>query len=335
VTLSDSTSATTASGEAPPVDLRTDVPHPARLIVIRARPARCAPTGLDVGRSACGCPADNLARFEQDSHVRPLEWAGPYTRVAYTGRPGGELAVDTPRLLVVDDEPNIVDMLRMALRFHGFEVQAARTGREATAAVTADCPDLLVLDVMLPDCDGLDLCRQWRDRGITVPVVFLTARDRHADKVAGLTYGGDDYVTKPFGIDELVARVRAVLRRSRPEPAVQAAQASVLTFADLVLDEDTHLVSRAGHPLELAPTEFRLLRYLLVNPNRVLSREQILAAVWGPDYQGGDTVVDQYISYLRRKLTPHGPSLIHTQRGFGYALRAAGPAGPGTTATAG
>jgi two-component system OmpR family response regulator len=231
-----------------------------------------------------------------------------------------------PRLLVVDDEPNIVDMLRMALRFHGFDVVTAGTGREATAAVTADCPDLLVLDVMLPDCDGLDLCRQWRDRGITVPVVFLTARDRHADKIAGLTYGGDDYVTKPFSIDELVARVRAVLRRTQAELA--PVRASTLVFADLVLDEDTHLVTRSGHHIDLAPTEFRLLRYLLVNPNRVLSREQILDAVWSPDYRGGATVVDQYVSYVRRKLAPFGPPLIHTQRGFGYALRAAGPDGP-------
>ncbi|WP_255354782.1 response regulator transcription factor [Frankia sp. R43] len=227
------------------------------------------------------------------------------------------------RLLVVDDEPNIVDMLRMALRFHGFEVETASSGREATAAVTASCPDLVVLDVMLPDCEGLALCRQWRQAGVEVPVVFLTARDRHADKVAGLTYGGDDYVTKPFAIDELVARVRAVLRRTRREQPVPArARASVLEFADVVLDEDTHQVTRAGHPVELAPTEFRLLRYLLENPNRVLSREQILDAVWSEDFRGGLTVVDQYVSYLRRKLAPHGPPLIHTQRGFGYALRA-------------
>jgi two-component system OmpR family response regulator len=226
-----------------------------------------------------------------------------------------------PRLLVVDDEPNIVDMVRMALRFHGFDVTTAGTGHEATLAVTADCPDLLVLDVMLPDCDGLELCRQWRDQGITVPVVFLTARDRHADKIAGLTYGGDDYVTKPFAIDELVARVRAVLRRTGGD---EPARASTLTFADLILDDDTHLVTRAGHPIELAPTEFRLLRYLLVNPNRVLSRDQILAAVWSPDYRGGATVVDQYVSYVRRKLARYGPPLIHTQRGFGYALRVTG-----------
>ncbi|MEX5633491.1 response regulator transcription factor [Parafrankia sp. FMc2] len=233
-----------------------------------------------------------------------------------------------PRLLVVDDEPNILDMLGMALRFHGFGVTLARCGREATAAVAADCPDLLVLDVMLPDCDGLDLCRRWRDQGIDVPVVFLTARDRHSDKVAGLTYGGDDYITKPFSIDELVARVRAVLRRSRRPELAGPVTATALTFADVVLDEAEHRVTRAGHPVELAPTEFRLLRYLLVNPNRVLSREQILDAVWSQDYRGGATVVDQYVSYLRRKLGAFGPPLIHTHRGFGYALRTAGPAGP-------
>jgi len=229
-----------------------------------------------------------------------------------------------PRLLVVDDEPNIVDMLRMALRFHGFDVVTAESGKQATAAVAARRPDLLVLDIMLPDCDGLELCRQWREQGLDMPVVFLTARDRHADKIAGLTYGGDDYVTKPFAIDELVARIRAVLRRTQ-HAAPAAARDAVLTFADVLLDDDRHTVTRAGQPVELAPTEFKLLRYLMVNPNRVLSREQILDAVWSEDYRGGATVVDQYVSYLRRKLALHGPPLIHTQRGFGYALRAGEP----------
>jgi two-component system OmpR family response regulator len=225
-------------------------------------------------------------------------------------------------VLVVDDEPNIVDMLAMALRFHGFDVATARSARQAAAAVDADCPDLMVLDVMLPDGDGFELCRRWRERGVEVPVVFLTARDRRGDTVAGLTYGGDDYVTKPFAIDELVARVRAVLRRTRREPVAAAPPRPVLAVADVSLDEDTHLVTRAGCPLDLSPTEFRLLRYLLANPNRVLSREQILAAVWGQDFVGGATVVDQYVSYLRRKLAPHGEPLIHTRRGFGYILRA-------------
>ncbi|WP_163550302.1 response regulator transcription factor [Candidatus Frankia nodulisporulans] len=224
---------------------------------------------------------------------------------------GGERA---PRVLVVDDEPNIVDLLRMALRFHGFDVVTASTGHGALRLAAEAEPDLVILDVMLPDVDGFEVCRQLRDYGQNVPVVYLTARDSHRDKIAGLTYGGDDYVTKPFAVDELVARVRAVLRRTRPAPAV-------LRFADVVLDPDTHLVTRAGAPIELSPTEFSLLRYFLTNPGRVLSRTQILDAVWSYDYVGESTVVDQYVSYLRRKLGQHGGPLLHTQRGFGYAMR--------------
>jgi two-component system, OmpR family, response regulator len=245
-------------------------------------------------------------------------WDGPYGREEV--RVGGTDRPSAPKVLVVDDEPNIVDLLRMALRFHGFDVATAANGRDAAALVEAGRPDLLLLDVMLPDGDGFELCRRWRERGVDVPVVFLTARDRHADKVAGLTYGGDDYVTKPFAVDELIARVRAVLRRTRQDPTGERDPA--LTFADVVLDPAAHRVTRAGVPIELSPTEFRLLRYLLTNPNRVLSRDQILAAVWGMDFVGGPTVVDQYVSYLRRKLSHHGGPLIHTQRGFGYALRA-------------
>ncbi len=226
------------------------------------------------------------------------------------------------RVLVVDDEANIVDLVRMSLRFHGFDVVTAASGREAMAAVTEMAPDLVVLDVGLPDTDGFEVCRRLRDAGAETPVIFLTARDRHTDKVAGLTYGGDDYVTKPFSIDELIARVRAVLRRARRDQPPLAAQ--VLAFADLVLNEDSHEVARGGHPLELSPTEFKLLRYLLANPRRVLSRAQILDAVWNYDFDGGHTIVDQYVSYLRRKLAPHGPPLIHTQRGFGYVLREPG-----------
>ncbi len=223
-----------------------------------------------------------------------------------------------PRVLVVDDEPNIVNLVRMSLRFHGFDVVTAASGGEALRAVAATRPDLIVLDVMLPDTDGFEVCRRLRARPDTdVPVIFLTARHGPADKVTGLTYGGDDYVTKPFSVDELVARVRAVLRRAHrgaPGPA------HVLTIGDVVLDEDTHAVTRAGVPLDLSPTEFKLLRYLLINPRRVLSRAQILDAVWTYDFSGGDTVVDQYVSYLRRKLAAHGPPLITTHRGFGYML---------------
>ncbi|KJE21951.1 response regulator with CheY-like receiver domain and winged-helix DNA-binding domain [Frankia torreyi] len=227
-----------------------------------------------------------------------------------------------PRVLVVDDEPNIVDLLRMALRFHGFDVLTAATGRAALELAVQARPDLMILDVMLPDVDGFEVCRTLRAGGQSVPVVYLTARDAHRDKIAGLTYGGDDYVTKPFAVDELVARVRAVLRRTsppRPEPAPDPP--AILRFADVELDPDTHVVRRAGEPIELSPTEFTLLRYFLTNPNRVLSRAQILDAVWSYDFAGEPTVVDQYVSYLRRKLGRHGPSLIHTQRGFGYALR--------------
>ncbi|CAO5156734.1 putative transcriptional regulatory protein TcrX [Frankia sp. AiPs1] len=237
-----------------------------------------------------------------------------------------------PRILVVDDEPNIVDLLRMALRFHGFDVLTAASGRAALRLATDTEPDIMILDVMLPDIDGFDVCRALRAAGRDVPVVYLTARDAHRDKIAGLTYGGDDYVTKPFAVDELVARVRAVLRRTgtvRAEPAGAQAGAgagaargaAVLRFADVELDPDTHLVTRAGAPIELSPTEFCLLRYFLTNPGRVLSRAQILAAVWSYDYVGEPTVVDQYVSYLRRKLGRHGLPLLHTQRGFGYALR--------------
>ncbi|WP_261559225.1 response regulator transcription factor [Frankia tisae] len=229
---------------------------------------------------------------------------------------------EAPRVLVVDDEPNIVDLLRMALRFHGFDVLTAATGRAALELAVQARPDLMILDVMLPDVDGFEVCRTLRAGGQSVPVVYLTARDAHRDKIAGLTYGGDDYVTKPFAVDELIARVRAVLRRtSPPRPEPEPDPPATLRFADVELDPDTHVVRRGGEPIELSPTEFTLLRYFLTNPNRVLSRAQILDAVWSYDFAGEPTVVDQYVSYLRRKLGRHGPSLIHTQRGFGYALR--------------
>ncbi len=235
------------------------------------------------------------------------------------------------RVLVVDDEANIVDLVRMSLRFHGFDVVTAACGDEAIAVVTEAKPDLMVLDVLLSDTDGFEVCRRLRDTGIDIPVIFLTARDRHADKIAGLTCGGDDYVTKPFSIDELVARVRVVLRRTRRDHP--SADPQILTFADVILNADTHEVTRDGHPVELSPTEFKLLWYLLTNPRRVLSRVQILDAVWNYDFDGAYTVVDQYVSYLRRKLAPYGPPLIHTQRGFGYMLREPGvhPSGPGGT----
>ena len=225
------------------------------------------------------------------------------------------------KVLVVDDPPNIVDMLATVLRFHGFAVSTAATAAEAVAVAADVRPDLVVLDVRLPDGDGLDVCRRLRADGLEAGIVFLTARDAPRDKVIGLAIGGDDYVTKPFSVDELVARVRAVLRRLRPTAGV-AESAGVLRFADIELDEDACQVRRSGQSVSLSPTEFKLLRYLMRNPGRVLSRPQILDAVWSYDFDGRSNVVDTYIGYLRRKLAPYGPPVIRTVRGFGYTLRA-------------
>ncbi|GAA4627673.1 response regulator transcription factor [Actinoallomurus vinaceus] len=223
----------------------------------------------------------------------------------------------TIRVLVVDDEPYLADLVATALRYEGFESAVAGTGAEAIAQVTAFRPDLIVLDVMLPDGSGIDTCRRLRRDGCQAPVVFLTARDATEDKIAGLTVGGDDYVTKPFSLEELIARIRAVLRRtSRPDAA-----AARLGFADLEIDEDAYQVSRGGTPLELTPTEFKLLRYLVINAGRVLSKRQILDHVWDYDFGGNDSVVQTYISYLRRKVDVVGPPLIHTVPRIGYVLR--------------
>ena len=221
------------------------------------------------------------------------------------------------RILVVDDEPNIVDVVSMALRFHGFEVGAAGSGGDAIAAVDSFKPDLIVLDVMLPDMDGFDVARRLGAERGRVPIVFLTARDATEDKVHGLTVGGDDYVTKPFSLEELVARIRSVLRRAGMAEAASA----TLAFEDVELDEDAHEVTRAGRHISLTATEYRLLRYLLLNPRRVLTRRQLLEHVWDYDFGGDARVLETYVSYLRRKLDPHGPPLIHTVRGVGYVLR--------------
>ncbi len=223
------------------------------------------------------------------------------------------------RLLVVDDEPSLQDIVATSMRFLGYEVTVAATGREAVRAAVDRQPDLIILDVMLPDFDGLEVMRRVRAAGVDSGVVFLSARDTPADKIAGLTAGGDDYVTKPFGLEELAARVSAVLRRVRPETD----SAGVLTVADLTLDPDTYQVTRAGHDIDLAPTEYKMLRHLMVNAGVVLSRRQLLDAVWGVDFFGDDSVVATYISYLRRKVDLEGlEPLIHTHRGFGYVLRA-------------
>jgi two-component system, OmpR family, response regulator len=222
------------------------------------------------------------------------------------------------RLLVVEDEPNIRELLATSLRFAGFEVEVAGTAAEAITAAERNHPDLCVLDVMLPDMDGFSVTRRLRESGRPLPIVFVTARDSVDDKVKGLTVGGDDYVTKPFSLEEVVARIRAVLRRTRPVDD----ESSALHFADLSLDEDSHEVRRAGRVIEVSPTEFKLLRYLMLNPNRVLSKAQILDHVWDYDFRGEAGIVESYISYLRRKIdTPDVQPLIHTKRGVGYVLR--------------
>ena len=225
------------------------------------------------------------------------------------------------RLLVVDDEPNIRELLSTSLRYAGFEVTAAANGREALDAAEEFQPDLAVLDVMLPDMDGFTVTRRLRSAGRHFPVVFLTARDGTEDKITGLTVGGDDYVTKPFSLDEVVARIRAVLRRTA---SLDDDDAAVLRVDDLELDDDAHEVRRGGEVVELSPTEFKLLRYLMMNPNRVLSKAQILDHVWEYDFNGDASIVESYISYLRRKIDVGGrEKMIHTKRGVGYMLRTA------------
>jgi two-component system OmpR family response regulator len=225
------------------------------------------------------------------------------------------------RLLVVDDEPTILELLAGTLRFAGFDVLTAVSGAEALRAAAAGRPDLILLDVMMPDCDGFDVVRRIRAGGPRVPVIFLTARDSVHERVTGLTLGGDDYVTKPFSLDEVLARIRAVLRRSRGEPEA----GSRLAVADLELDEDSHQVWRGGTEVALSPNEFKLLRYLMINAGRVLSRAQILDHVWDYSFDGDGNIVESYICYLRRKLDRGEPRLIHTIRGIGYVLRVPPP----------
>jgi two-component system, OmpR family, response regulator len=228
-----------------------------------------------------------------------------------------------PQVLVVDDEPNIRELVQVALKFHGCSVTTAGTGKAALRHAESDRPDLIVLDVMLPDMDGFEVCRRLRAAGNEVPVIFLTARDTSSDTVTGLALGGDDYVTKPFSVESLVARVRAVLRRaSRTAQGDQRdADSEILRAGDVELDEGRWTVHRAGVPVELSPTEFRLLAYLMRHQGRVLTRAQLLENVWGWDYAGESQIVETYVSYLRRKLDPLGPPMIHTQRGVGYSLR--------------
>jgi two-component system OmpR family response regulator len=219
-------------------------------------------------------------------------------------------------VLVVDDEPNIVDVISMARRYEGFEVASAGTGAAALEQVEAFAPNLMVLDVMLPDMEGFAVAQKLGER---VPIIYLTARDATADKIRGLTTGGDDYVTKPFSLEELVARIRTILRRTGGADA----ESNVLGFEDITMDEDTREVERAGEPVDLTATEYRLLRFLLLNPRRVLTRSQLLDHVWDYDFGGDARVLETYVSYLRKKLdVGAGPPLIQTVRGVGYALRA-------------
>jgi two-component system OmpR family response regulator len=225
------------------------------------------------------------------------------------------------RILVVDDEPSIVDAVATSLRYEGFEVEEATTGRSALAAAQERPHDLIILDVMLPDLDGLEVTRRLRADGVRVPILFLTARDAVEDRVAGLTVGGDDYVTKPFALAEIVARARAILRRV----GAGEGDTGVLSFADVEMDEAAHVVRRGGHPIQLTATEFNLLRFFLLNPRQVLSKAQILDHVWHYDFGGDANVVETYVSYLRKKLERHGPPLIHTIRLVGYTLREPAP----------
>jgi two-component system OmpR family response regulator len=230
---------------------------------------------------------------------------------------GNATSAEPVRVLVVDDEPNIVDVISMALRFEGFSVESAGSGADAIAAVAASKPQVMVLDVMLPDIDGFEVARRLAGARAGVPILFLTARDATEDIVHGLTLGGDDYMTKPFSLEELVARIRTILRRrGLTEP-----DSSRLVLADLELDEDTREVSRGDRPIELTATEFRLLRYLMLNPRRVLTRAQLLDHVWQYDFGGDARVLETYISYLRKKVDVEKPALIHTVRGVGYSLR--------------
>ena len=223
------------------------------------------------------------------------------------------------RVLVVDDEAPITELLSTALRYMGYEVATAATGNAALESASKLPPDLVVLDVMLPDIDGFEVCRRLRADGDFVPVIFLTARDAEEDRVTGFIRGGDDYVTKPFSLEELTLRIGALLRRTKTADSPAEHR---LTYRDLEMDEDRHQVWRTGDEVRLSPTEFRLLRYLLLNAERVLSKQQILDHVWQYDFNGDDNVVETYVSYLRRKLDTGREPLIRTVRGFGYTLRA-------------
>lgn len=237
------------------------------------------------------------------------------TAIERTTRPDGMPL----RAVVVDDEASLSDLVRMALKYEGWEVRVADTGQSALREIREFKPDAVVLDIMLPDLDGLEVLQRIRADGDDVPVLFLTAKDTVADRVTGLTVGGDDYVTKPFSLEELIARLRALVRRSSAAPAQES---SLLRVGELTLDEDSYEVEFRGEPVQLTATEFELLRFLMRNERRVMSKAQILDRVWSYDFNGRASIVELYISTLRKKLGPEGAALIHTVRGFGYAIRA-------------
>ena len=226
------------------------------------------------------------------------------------------------RVLVVDDEPSLTDLLSMALKYEGWEIRTAGDGQTALAAARDFRPDAVVLDIMLPDIDGLKVLQRLRADGSDVPVLFLTAKDALDDRIAGLTAGGDDYVTKPFSLEEVVARLRGLIRRATVAMAVN--DSPLIVVGDLELNEDSHEVRRAGREIELTATEFELLRYMMRNPKRVLSKSQILDRVWDYDFGGRSSVVEIYISYLRKKIDAEGDAMIHTVRGAGYMIKPAG-----------
>ena len=310
-------------------------PDPSRWIEVTAlltanaaATAACGSCCFGTGCSDRAGPRRPADQPSQESHSKPPEWVqygGP--RWAYH-RPNcseDQMSItDTApakeaRLLVVDDEPNILELLSASLRFAGFDVATAANGNDALRVAAAYQPDLLVLDVMMPGLDGFEVVRRLRKDAQHVPVLFLTAKDATEDKVAGLTLGGDDYITKPFSLEEVIARIRAVLRRLANAPA--APPTSTLSFGDIELDDDTHEVWKAGELVALSPTEFKLLRYFMQNPTRVLSKAQILDHVWHYDFGGDANVVESYVSYLRRKIDTTEPRLLHTIRSVGYVLR--------------
>ncbi|HEY3335316.1 MAG TPA: response regulator [Candidatus Limnocylindrales bacterium] len=276
--------------------------------------------GTDIARRLDPAPAEDTVDTEDTeltAHSQePLRSEASNVPMAAQS-PG--VSVTGAHVLVVDDEPAITDLLSTALRYMGYQVTTAATGNAALEAAATASPDLVVLDVMLPDLDGFEVCRRLREQRDFVPVIFLSARDSEDDRVTGFVRGGDDYVTKPFSLEELTLRIGALLRRVRGGAEDGAAR---LRYRDLEMDEDRHQVWRAGREVELSPTEFRLLRYFLLNPERVLSKQQILDHVWQYDFNGEDNVVETYVSYLRRKLDDGEPRLVRTVRGFGYVLRA-------------